>query len=52
MVGYFVDEATSDSAWLVRNSWGADWGNNAGYIYLLKGTNVCGVGEQPVYMTV
>jgi len=32
----------SGGYWIVRNSWGADWGEN-GYIYLQYGHNTCGI---------
>jgi C1A family cysteine protease len=32
----------SGGYWIVRNSWGADWGEN-GYIYLQYGQNTCGI---------
>eukprot|EP01101_Sappina_pedata_P009844 TRINITY_DN591_c0_g1_i3.p2 TRINITY_DN591_c0_g1~~TRINITY_DN591_c0_g1_i3.p2 ORF type:complete len:327 (-),score=156.87 TRINITY_DN591_c0_g1_i3:80-1060(-) len=32
-------------AWIVRNSWGADWGNN-GSIYIEYGYDVCGIGQE------
>jgi cathepsin L len=44
IVGYTKD------AWIVKNSWGADWGQN-GYIYLERGHNTCGLAEYIVYVT-
>jgi len=34
------------TVWNVRNSWGADWGPNQGYIYIEKGYDVCGIGQE------
>ncbi len=31
--------------WKVRNSWGPDWGEN-GYIYLERGSDVCGIADE------
>ncbi|XP_039606229.1 cathepsin O [Polypterus senegalus] len=30
--------------WIVRNSWGASWGNE-GYVYVKIGENVCGIAD-------
>ena len=40
-------EATASSSpyWIVRNSWGADFGNS-GYVYLATGANVCGIAME------
>jgi len=32
--------------WNVRNSWGSDWADNGGYIYLEMGYDVCGIGQE------
>lgn len=45
LVGYKSDY------WLVRNSWNTDWGY-AGYIYLARGTNTCGVLDEVNFPTV
>jgi len=34
------------ASWNVRNSWGADWGPNGGYIYVEMGYDVCGIGQE------
>jgi hypothetical protein len=39
LVGY---SPNSGGYWIVRNSWGASWGEN-GYIYLEYGTDTCGI---------
>jgi len=31
--------------WIVRNSWGADWGEQ-GFVYVQEGANVCGITSQ------
>jgi len=33
------------NAWNVRNSWGTDWGYN-GYLYIMIGADVCGIGQE------
>ena len=34
--------------WLVRNSWGSDWGKNDGYFKILRGENHCEVEENVI----
>jgi len=33
--------------WIVRNSWGTDWGVQNGFIYLQYGTNTCEMAYEP-----
>jgi len=50
--GYNGDASTSTSGyWIVRNSWGTDWGEE-GYIYLQMGTNTCGVADEATVVTI
>ncbi|XP_067948522.1 cathepsin O-like [Watersipora subatra] len=42
IVGY--DRTGDVPYYIVRNSWGTDWGHN-GYIYIKIGTNTCGITE-------
>ena len=30
--------------WIVRNSWGASWGQG-GYVYFKRGVNMCGIED-------
>ena len=47
MIGYGTDPAEGDY-WLVRNSWGAGWGEN-GYIRLQRqSTAQCGINSTPM----
>jgi len=45
LVGYVIDiENLSNSYWIVRNSWGLDWGNE-GFIYLQMWKDTCGMAD-------
>jgi len=37
--------------WLIRNSWGSDWGES-GYLYVERGQNLCGVADEVTIPTV
>lgn len=49
VVGYGTDAATKQNYWLMRNSWGANWGEK-GYFRLLRdgkpGMGICGMRQR------
>ena len=49
MVGY--GELDNVPYWIVRNQWGTGWGQ-AGYVFIKRGTNECGIALEAGYPTV
>jgi len=48
LVGYDYDNSTGLDYWLVKNSWGAAWGQK-GYVKLARGQNECGLNWMASY---
>jgi len=45
LVGYNAGASAATPYWIVRNSWGTDWGVN-GYIWVEMGKNSCGLTDE------
>jgi C1A family cysteine protease len=44
IVGYGVSNNEHLDYWIVRNSWGTDWGDE-GYLYIYRGNNTCAIAQ-------
>jgi len=50
ITGYAVRESDNIPYWIIRNSWGVDWGNG-GYVYVEMFCDLCGVANEPTTVT-
>ncbi|XP_078077939.1 dipeptidyl peptidase 1 [Mustelus asterias] len=50
LVGYGSDPQTKQNYWIVKNSWGTDWGEN-GYFRILRGRDECAIESIAIVAT-
>jgi len=50
IVGFDIDN-TNTPYWIIRNSWGTDWGIN-GFVYVERNQDECGVAMEATYVTI
>ncbi|VDK17553.1 unnamed protein product [Anisakis simplex] len=48
IVGYGTWKETNEKYWIVKNSWGQNYGMENGYVYFARGINSCGIEDEPV----
>lgn len=50
IVGWGIDKPTSKSYWIIKNSWGPEWGDE-GYFRMVRGTNNCQIEANVISCT-
>jgi cathepsin L len=48
VIGYGLDNESGQEYWLIKNSWGTEWGSS-GYVKLARNKNMCNILYDPVY---
>jgi len=51
IVGWNIDTSKNIPYWIVRNSWGTDWGLN-GYLYVERNKDECGISDEATYVII
>jgi len=51
IVGWNTDPTAQIPYWIIRNSWGTDWGLN-GYLWVERNKDECGVSDEATYVTI